>query len=597
MGVSSVSRIAAVRRPSSPWWAVAATLLAVLPLVCGFVMLVGTWVPPLDDAYIALRTGDVFSSHPVLTGQRSTSYVDGAGVQAHHPGPLENYLLAIPYALSGFHAWGILLGDLLVIAVSLWVAISVCARVWRPVWALLPVATVWIMTLVAGPRLMLRPWNPTFALVPLVALIVVAAALWRGGDRALRWMPAYVVLASLVTQAHLAYAPVVGLLSVVLACLGVHRWRAAHGEWWPRGAWSASARGPAEETDGAPRRYRPGLWAFVAGVVVWTPPVIEQIVYSPGNFVAMWEYFTAGASAPDASAGSGGVAHPSHIGALGGFAVLSNLVVPTGSFVSSSLHETGSIPASPFGVIVLLAVVVLAGRYLWAVRSGRTLRCAQQLIVVSAVLLLGCWAVVSVMSASRSLIYTSTYVPITVMALMALLADGVDALAWRFGWHAPRLGRVGRTAVVALVVLASLGLGGLNGVELTSRDANRAERQMIDGVADGLKAHHIGGRAVRIDPGTDVEYLRERDTLAWGLDRHGIGLDMTFPEWNHPSDDGFRIHPQAQPGSVRLMFVHAPTGQTLPAAPDGAVLLWRGTLPSYGPIPTSTLAVYTPSLR
>lgn len=75
-----------------------------------------------------LRTGDVFSSHPMLTGQRSTSHVDGAGVQAHHPGPLENHLLAIPKALGGFHAWGIALGDLLVVAVSLWVAISVCSR-------------------------------------------------------------------------------------------------------------------------------------------------------------------------------------------------------------------------------------------------------------------------------------------------------------------------------------------------------------------------------------------------------------------------------------------------------------------------------------
>lgn len=57
-------------------------------------------------------------SHLVLTGQRSTAYFDGGGVQVHHPGPLENYLLVLPYAVSSSNAWGLMLGCLLVITGS-----------------------------------------------------------------------------------------------------------------------------------------------------------------------------------------------------------------------------------------------------------------------------------------------------------------------------------------------------------------------------------------------------------------------------------------------------------------------------------------------
>lgn len=139
-------------------------LLAVIvaliaPLAVWLMQWIGTgWIPQGDTAIIAEKTMDVFSAHPPMQGMRSTSSMTVDGVYAHHPGPMQFYLLAIPYALGGWHPAGLLVGSFLIVTGFIALALWQAWKVGRTTGVVITVITIVAVELRIENSLVL-PWN------------------------------------------------------------------------------------------------------------------------------------------------------------------------------------------------------------------------------------------------------------------------------------------------------------------------------------------------------------------------------------------------------------------------------------------------------
>lgn len=277
-------------RPAVPWWALAAvTALLVLPLVAWVVQWgLDGWIPQGDQAVAALKTRDVFSTHPPVQGMRSTSSFNVPDAHAHHLGPAQFYAMAVPYAVTLWHPVGLLLGGALI--ASVFIAITV-VQGWRVArWRGVAVAALTVVGVefFVGPVIVL-PWNPYPPLLGLAAVLVTGWRLTRGGTKALPW---FVGCASFVAQANLAYLPVLAPLLLGLAGLGLVRWYEWRGAVWPL----PGEGGPEERGARTTLRHRPGWVAVIVLLVCWLPSIVELFTYSPNNATEVGRLFAGMAS-------------------------------------------------------------------------------------------------------------------------------------------------------------------------------------------------------------------------------------------------------------------------------------------------------------
>lgn len=226
-------------------------LAAALPIVVATVRAVHVgWLPTGDDALIAVRAYDVFSSHPPLVGQisLSSSLIDAP---VSSPGPMLYWLVAIPARLGGA-APVVAMGLVNVAAV---VGVVGLARRRAGVAFMFAVAVALAVMCRSLDAPILRDiWNPHAALLPFTLLIFLAWSLACGDWRLL---PLVVVVASFVVQCHLAYVlPSAALLAVCAGFLFKSRVRVE-------------------------RRWLVG--AVVAAVVCWSLPLAAEVVHRPGN--------------------------------------------------------------------------------------------------------------------------------------------------------------------------------------------------------------------------------------------------------------------------------------------------------------------------
>ena len=115
-----------------------------------------------------------------------------------------------------------------------------------------------------GQLILTQPWNPY---LPVLSWIVVLLAVWAVlcGDT-LMLIPA-VVAGSFCAQTHVPYLLPAGAL--VIAALG-------HAAWWNR-------------HDRGQRRIVAGAAAL--GIVLWMPPVVDQLTNDPGNIRKLLDHF------------------------------------------------------------------------------------------------------------------------------------------------------------------------------------------------------------------------------------------------------------------------------------------------------------------
>jgi hypothetical protein len=182
----------------------------------------------------------------------------------HHPGPLYFYLQAPLYALGGHKAAALyataLAMNLGAIGVTAWVI-----RRWNRGALLLLVTTVCVIFAWRAPRFLASPWTAHVPVLPSLTFIALCSAV-IAGDVCL--LPLALAFATFIAQTHVAFVPIVGVLSVTVTLFLIFGER------------------------GDRRSLQPRDYALSALVIaVWLPPAFEALRNSGGNLAALWQFF------------------------------------------------------------------------------------------------------------------------------------------------------------------------------------------------------------------------------------------------------------------------------------------------------------------
>jgi hypothetical protein len=251
----------------------------------------GGWIPGADQAIIATRAHDVFSSHTPLVGQYTLVGLV-TGKVTHGLGPMLFWLLALPARFGGTASITWMMG--IVNALTIVGVVALARRRGGVVLMFAAALAVALMCQSLAAETFHDVWNPSAGLFPFTLLIFLCWSLACGEYRLL---PLTVVVASFVVQAHLMYLPATaGLLAVGVG--GLVLWlmagRRGHAGGRPPASQVKASQALAE---GAPAGElplagtRPGrralsAWVGAAAVVAaicWSAPVVDELVERSGN--------------------------------------------------------------------------------------------------------------------------------------------------------------------------------------------------------------------------------------------------------------------------------------------------------------------------
>jgi hypothetical protein len=249
--------------------------------------LVDGWRPAGDQAIIATRAFDVFTSHTPLVGQ----YSDSTAVTGHTVrslGPMLYWLLALP---ARFGSPGTLTLTIGLVNVAATIGVVVLARRRGGLAFMFATAiAIALMCRSLAPEVLHDVWNPSAGLLPFTLLIFLC---WSVACGEYRLLPLTALVASFVVQCQLTYLlPSVGMLAIAIVGLLVSRTSPrAQPRAHPRApGGAADQQAPEAHTPGYARRGRARWWALAAVVLAiacWTPPIVDQLTEPTGNLTAV----------------------------------------------------------------------------------------------------------------------------------------------------------------------------------------------------------------------------------------------------------------------------------------------------------------------
>lgn len=221
------------------------------------------WYPVADLAQYELQVRDVGTRHSPLVGLagRIGPFFDPGS----HPGPISFWMLAPLYRLLGASSWAFEAAAVSVHALAgglvLWMArrrggLSLVVGV---------AAVLAVLVHYYGGQLFIEPWNPY---LPVLWWVVLLFAVWSVIDHDLAMLPVAVLAGSFCAQTHLPYVGLVGGLAAFLAAAIAIR--------------LAGLKRRGEPLDPGRRLLGWTLGSALLGVVLWLPPVIDQI-WGRGN--------------------------------------------------------------------------------------------------------------------------------------------------------------------------------------------------------------------------------------------------------------------------------------------------------------------------
>jgi hypothetical protein len=245
-------------------------LLLSIPFVVALVVLRSPrWYPVLDLAWTEMRLRDVFSGHPPLIGL--TGRIGQLGSQGSHPGPLSFYALWPFYELFGAGSWAMEAAAVALNALAMGTALWIAHRRGGLQLALAVAAVLAVLTRAYGTPILTQPWNPY---MPVLWFFVFILAVWSVACDDLPVLPVVAFAGSFCAQTHVPYlgtCVALGVGVVAYAALRAYRRRRNRAEL---------------------RRF--ARWVLIsAGIalLVWIPPVVDQLTSSPGNLSVLYDYF------------------------------------------------------------------------------------------------------------------------------------------------------------------------------------------------------------------------------------------------------------------------------------------------------------------
>ena len=264
-------RVSTARWSSATRTVVGLSLLVSLPLLVALVALGREhWNPVLDLAMTEFRVRDVGSRHTPLIGLPGR--IGDQPNQGSHPGPLSFYLLAPTYRLLGSTSFALEVGSVLIHAAAIAAALVLAYRRGGTRLCLAIAAMLAVVLRGYGANVLTQPWNPY---LPLIAFVVVLLAVWSVLEGDAMAMVFFVAAGSLCMQTHIPYLGMVAGLGGFCLVWIVVRSRI--------GAFDASVP--------MPDLKRWSIVSIVLGVLLWLPPVADQLRHDPGNGSKLSDYF------------------------------------------------------------------------------------------------------------------------------------------------------------------------------------------------------------------------------------------------------------------------------------------------------------------
>jgi hypothetical protein len=388
-----------------------ALALAIAPFAVSAIVTVvfvgGDYLPAGDLAMTELHIRDI-GRHEVLTGLHSRPWWN-------HPGPLQFYLVAPFYWLTGGSSIGTVLGALTINAASVAGILAVARR--RGGTPLMIASLVACLLLVRslGPEAWGDDWNLRLTTLPYAVLAFLVWSMVAGEWWAL---PVAALVTSLLVQTHIGFVVLaLPLFLAGAAALGWRAWRGrqdaprsngpsrrasrSHGR-SGRAPRSHGPSGRAPRSNGpsgrASRRRVLGSAAAAAAVlaVAWLPPALDIVLHAPDNRDRILDYFD------------------SPLQSSHGFA--EGWRVTTGQFGYRSEWFTGKLPAgvqgqSPYLLSSPLPVLLLALAAASAVVVRRTRDGWGLVAVTGATVVLGIVSVMRTIGAIADYRLLYTWVP------------------------------------------------------------------------------------------------------------------------------------------------------------------------------------------
>ena len=495
------------------WFLVAIVLLSAIP------PLVGVLVQPKylvgDHSLIELGVRDVLDGSPPDVGVYSR-------YGWYHPGPTIYYLLAVPYLLFGRSSAALQIGALGISTASLLGVVLLLRRLRGLGVALagLAICLLYLHLLPAGLRS--DYWNPYLPLLPFLLACVLC---WAAVD-GLRWgFPAALVLLSACVQMHVGYLPgAVAVVAVTVpALLFTRRSRETRPGWWH--GWAIAA---------------------VVLVLMWLPPLIQQLTGDPGNLGTLLTDLrrppTTHPKPMDAW-----VVVATEIGRLPAFLAGTS---PGPRFVLPPLLPTW---AGRVAVGSLLAAALLAVR-----RRGAR----RDVVGLVGVVLAGTLVVASVVAFTRTrgLVFEYLVQWSTAAAILLWVAVAVAVARWLRG-------RVPRQWPVAVGVVLVVALVALSGTDVRPREPGHADvRALGRGSVAWVKAHGYHSVDLGFVPLARGRWLGQLEPgmgLCLEFQRAGLDVapagDLRFPTANVlPAPD--------EPAQASLLVAEV---GNMAAVPDG----------------------------
>ncbi|MEO7571112.1 MAG: hypothetical protein ABIX10_01620 [Acidimicrobiales bacterium] len=239
------------------WLLPAAVVVVIAPLVAAVLaQRNAAWHPVFDLAMTEMRVRDVGGPGTPLIGLQGR-----IGPTGSHPGPLSFYLLAPVYRLLGSSSFALQAATGAFHGAALVTALAVVAR--RRDGRLVVAVAILLLLLVQGYGLgaLTEPWNPHLPVLWFMAFLVAA---WAVVDGDLPMLLPAVLAASLCAQTHVPYLAVTLGIGVAVAA-------------------AAGVRARTSPANGRAAGWRWLVGAAGVGVVLWVPPLIDEVSEDPGN--------------------------------------------------------------------------------------------------------------------------------------------------------------------------------------------------------------------------------------------------------------------------------------------------------------------------
>ncbi|HEY7071283.1 MAG TPA: hypothetical protein VH479_14250 [Acidimicrobiales bacterium] len=479
-----------------------ALVIAALPFVVTALVLIftvgGDYHPAGDLAMTEMHIRDI-GHHEVLIGLYSRW-------NWSHLGPMQFYLVAPFYWLSGDSSIGMVLGALALNLASIIGILVISRRRGGTPLVICSLLGCLLLARTMGPEVLGDSWNLTLTVFPFALLAFVTWSLWVGELWAL---PVGVFVTSFLVQTHIGFlALAVPLLALGIGALAFRLLRARRARPAPAGS-NGNGDGEPASTDGAtlPDRrglLRAGVISAVLFGILWLPPVLDRLWYKPSNAGNAWRYFR----------------HPRE----GGHTLAAGWRVAAGQFGWKPEWVTGKLPMDEYTgqsrflfhspkPLWLLAVVV-AGVLAWRLaHEARRLYLIALFMVATVV-----FSVMRTAGAVQDYRLKYTWAPPMVVAVV------VAWVLWLALVRHPAARRwLGAAALVVAVVVA----GALTVSGAREGTPHRDDVEVVDTLTAPLLERYAGiDEPLVMDEVSNLAVPWYTRGIALQLERHGIPVEI-----------------------------------------------------------------------